>query len=128
MSRSSAEAEYRSMAAATCELKWLKELSSSLGIEHSHPMYLYCDSQFALHIANNPMLYERTKHIEVDCHFVRDEIAKGNIQPKYVHTSTQLADILTKALGNDNLTLFFPSWVFFIFTLQLERVLGNKRY
>jgi hypothetical protein len=79
VSRSLAEVEYCSMAVVACELKWLKELSSSLGIEHSHPMYLYCDSQFALHIANNPVLYERTKHIEVDCHFVRDEIAKGNI-------------------------------------------------
>jgi hypothetical protein len=99
VSRSSAEAEYRSMAAATCELKWLKGLLSSLGVEHVDPMHLYCDSQSALHIANNPVLHERTKHIEVDCHFVRDEIVKGSIQPLYVHTSKQLADILTKALG-----------------------------
>ena len=99
VSRSSAEAEYRSMAAATCELKWLKGLLSSLGVEHTDPMQLYCDSQSALHIANNPVLHERTKHIEVDCHFVRDEIVKGSIQPLYVHTSKQLADILTKALG-----------------------------
>jgi hypothetical protein len=99
VSRSSAEAEYRSMAAATCELKWLKGLLSSLGVEHVDLMHLYCDSQSALHIANNPVLHERTKHIEVDCHFVRDEIVKGSIQPLYVHTSKQLADILTKALG-----------------------------
>ena len=99
MSRSSAEAEYRSMATTTCELKWLKELSSTLGVMHFDPMHLYCDSQAALHIAANPFFHERTKHIEVDCHFVHDEIQNGAIHTKYVHTSMQLADIFTKALG-----------------------------
>ena len=99
MSRSSAEAEYRSMATTTCELKWLKELSSTLGVMHFDPMHLYCDSQAALHIAANPFFHERTKHIEVDCHFVHDEIQNGAIHTKYVHTSMQLTDIFTKALG-----------------------------
>ena len=99
MSRSSAEAEYRSMATTTCELKWLKGLLSTLGVMHSNPMHLYCDSQTALHIAANLVFHERTKHIEVDCHFVRDEIQNGAIHTKYVHTSMQLADIFTKALG-----------------------------
>ena len=99
MSRSSAEAEYRSMATTTCELKWLKGLLSTLGVMHSNPMHLYCDSQTALHIAANLVFHERTKHIEVDCHFVRDEIQNGAIHTKYVHTSMQLADIFMKALG-----------------------------
>ncbi|KAH9705236.1 retrovirus-related pol polyprotein from transposon RE1 [Citrus sinensis] len=100
VARSSAEAEYRAMATITCELKWLKGLLMSLGVDHSQPMHLYCDSQAALHLAANLMFHERTKHIEVDCHFVRDEIQRSNIRPAYVSTHIQLADIFTKALGS----------------------------
>ena len=99
VSRSSAEVEYRSMAAITSELKWLRALLLDLGVSHHSPMHLYCDSQSALYIAHNPVFHERTKHIEVDCHSIRDAITSGLIAPSHVPTTEQCADVFTKALG-----------------------------
>ncbi|CAH9109373.1 unnamed protein product [Cuscuta epithymum] len=99
VSRSSAEAEYRSMATLTCELLWLKGLLSSLGITTSTPIRLFCDNKAAIHIASNPVFHERTKHIELDCHFIRDHVQRGIVAPSYTSTKDQLADIFTKALG-----------------------------
>ena len=100
MSHFSVEAEYRVMAITSCKLKWLKSLLSYLEISHIKPIQLYCDSQSALHIAQYPIYHECTKHIEVDCHFVRDELVSQNIATSYVPTGHQLVHILTKALGN----------------------------
>ncbi|GAA0168725.1 transmembrane signal receptor [Lithospermum erythrorhizon] len=101
ISRSSTEAEYRSMAALTSELKWLKALLLDFCIQHSLPMTLFCDSQSALHIAQNPVFHESTKHKEVDCHYVRDAIRDGLLTTTHVSTAVQLADIFTKALGKE---------------------------
>ncbi|KAL6310547.1 hypothetical protein AAG906_022243 [Vitis piasezkii] len=75
VARSSAEAEYRAMALATCELIWLRHLLRELRFGKDEQMKLICDNQAALHIASNPVFHERTKHIEVDCHFIREKIA-----------------------------------------------------
>ncbi|XP_026436952.1 uncharacterized protein LOC113334946 [Papaver somniferum] len=99
ISRSSAEAEYRSMAHTCSNLTWIKALLKSIGVFHSQPMSLYCDSQSALHIVANPVFHERTKHIEIDYHYVRDQIQTGVVINSYVRTTAQLAEIITKALG-----------------------------
>lgn len=93
------------MASATCEIICFQGLLQSLGIRHPAPLSLHCDSQAACNIANNPLFPEPTKHIEIDCHFVRDAILRGTLPPSYVHTSSQLADILNKALGRGKFQL-----------------------
>ena len=99
VSRSSAESEYRAMAQSVCEVIWIYQLLTEVGLKTSVPAKLWCDNQAALHIASNPVFHERTKHIEIDCHFVREKIQQGLISTGYVKTGEQLGDIFTKSLN-----------------------------
>ena len=98
VARFSAEAEYRAMALATCELMWLKHLFQELRFKKDEQMKLICDTQAALHISSNLVFHERTKHIEVDRHFIKEKIALGCMTTSYVNSNDQLADIFTKSL------------------------------
>ena len=86
------------MTLATCELIWLKQLLQELRFGKDGQMTLVCDKQVALHTASNPVFHERTKYIEVDCHFIREKIASGCMTTSFVNSSHQLVDIFTKSL------------------------------
>jgi hypothetical protein len=88
------------MAATASETTWLVRLLTELGVSHLQPVALYCDNQSAIHIGNNPVFHERTKHIEIDCHFTRDKVLEVLLDLQYTPTSDQLADIMTKALAS----------------------------
>ncbi|KAL2235941.1 UNVERIFIED_CONTAM: Retrovirus-related Pol polyprotein from transposon RE1 [Sesamum indicum] len=98
VSRSSAEAEYRSMAATTCELQWISYLLKDFGVFVSLPIPFHCDNQAAIHIMANPVVHERTKHLDIDCHIVRNCYKDGFLLPVFVRSRDQIADLLTKPL------------------------------
>ena len=100
VSRSSTEFEYRALATAAAELCWIRQVLKDLGIFLSFPPKLWCDNVFALAIASNLVFHARTKHVEVDNHFVRERILRRDLQVRYIATSDQLAEIFTKSLSS----------------------------
>jgi hypothetical protein len=86
VARSSAEAEYRAMSHGVCELLWLRILMGELGFNLEKPVNLYCDNKAIISIAHNPVQHDRTKHVEVDRHFVTPQTRQGLVHEK---TTTQ---------------------------------------
>ena len=101
VARSSSEAEYHSMVATTAEITWLTFLLRDIGIALSKPPQLFCDNISALHMSVNPMFHARSKHIELDYHFVREKVAMGTLTTRHISSSSQPADVFTKPLAKD---------------------------
>jgi len=98
VSRSSTEAEYKSLANATAEMIWVQKLLSELRIPHAPTALLWCDNLGATYLSANPVFHARTKHIEIDYHFVRERVASKLLDIRFVSSSDQVADGFTKAL------------------------------
>ncbi|KAF3621213.1 hypothetical protein FXO37_32912 [Capsicum annuum] len=99
VSKSSTKAEYRAMSTACSEIVWLCGLLAEIGFPQSNPTPLDADNTSAIQIATNPVYHERTKHIEVDCHYIREAIDKGVITLPHVSSDLQIADAFTKSMA-----------------------------
>ncbi|XP_026384468.1 uncharacterized protein LOC113280043 [Papaver somniferum] len=88
--------KYRALAHTTSELIWLRWLLRYMGVLISAPTPLYCDNKVAIQITHNDVFHERTKHIEIDCHFTRHHFKKGTMTLLHVKSEFQVADLFTK--------------------------------
>ncbi|KAJ0481126.1 putative RNA-directed DNA polymerase [Helianthus annuus] len=98
ISRSSAEAEYRAVANVVAEVCWLRNLLLELRRPLSTTTLVYCDNISAIYLSSNPVQHQRTKHIELDIHFVREHVQRGTIRILHTPTRLQIVDIFTKGL------------------------------
>jgi histone deacetylase 1/2 len=98
ISRSSTEAEYKSLANATAEIMWVESILNELGVEHPQTACLWCDNLGATYLSANPIFHARMKHIEIDFHFVRERVARKLLEIRFIPTGDQVADGFTKPL------------------------------
>ena len=115
VSRSSTEAEYRALSFTAAEIDWIKQLLAFLHVHLSQPPVIFCDNLSAIALSFNPVQHQKTKHIEIDVHFVRERVADHQLFVQFVSSKEQFADILTKGLSAplfrihcDNLMLGMP--------------------
>ena len=105
VSRSSAESEYRSLAQVCAETVWISHLLRELNVPHSAPVTLYCDNLSTTYMASNPVFHARTKHIELDYHFIRELVISGSHRVQFVPSADQTADLFTKGLHKQRFEL-----------------------
>ena len=95
---SSFEAEYMAASQALCEAIWLCKMLVGLFGQRLRPTVIYCDNQHCIKLTENPMFHDRSKHIEIRYHFIRDYVQRGVVKHEYISTDEQVVDILTKSL------------------------------
>jgi hypothetical protein len=99
---STAEAEYIAAGSSCSQLVWMKQMLEEYNVEQD-ALTLYCDNLSAINISKNPIQHSRTKHIDIQHHFIRDLVEKNIVTLEHVTSEEQIADIFTKALMQSNL-------------------------
>lgn len=106
VSRSSTEAEYKALANGAAEAIWVESLLKELGVSQQRVPVLWCDNLGATYLTANPVFHARTKHIEIDFHFVRERVASGALEVRFISSNDQLADVFTKPATRQMLDRF----------------------
>jgi histone deacetylase 1/2 len=109
VSRSSTEAEYKALANGAAEAIWIESLFKELGVSQQHIPILWCDNLGATYLTAIPVFHARTKHIEIDFHFVRERVASGDLRVRFLSSNDQLADVFTKPATRQMLDSFGPN-------------------
>jgi hypothetical protein len=99
VSHSSIEAEYKTLANATAKVIWVQTIMKELGVSQPDVPYLWCDNLGAAYMTANPVFHARTKHIEIDYHFVRERVARKQLYIRMISSEDQINDGFTKALS-----------------------------
>lgn len=101
------ESEYKSLANTTAEIMWVSSLLCELGFPPVVLAIMWCDNTGAIYLSANPVFHARTKHIELDYHFVREQIKLGKLSIRFISSADQIADIMTKPLGQQLFSMHF---------------------
>jgi hypothetical protein len=96
---SMAEAEYIAACSACSEAVWLRKLLTGLFDLELEETCIFCDNQSCINMTENPVFHDKSKHIEIKYHYIRDLVHKGAVKLQYVATDDQVDDVLTKPLS-----------------------------
>ena len=100
-SQSRTKEKYVVVAINCTNIVWLKNLLKGMKEEITKPVILYCDNTSAINISKNPVMHEKTKHIAIKYHYVRELVEEKQVKMEYIHTKEQITDIFTKPLPKD---------------------------
>ncbi|CAL9012449.1 unnamed protein product [Prunus brigantina] len=98
VARSSTEAEYRSLAHTSADIAWIRQVLQDLKVRLPQQPVLHCDNLSAIALSSNPVYHSRIKHLDIDFHFVRERVQRGDLIVQYIPTEEQVADVFTKGL------------------------------
>ena len=104
--KSSAESEYRSLTSACAEITWLQSLISEMKLQCTSTSMIRCENKSATELRKNLVYHSRTKHIELDMHFIKDKVVAKELQINYIPNEEQIADVLTKPLTFNHFNFF----------------------